>query len=83
MSLADALAPGSVHRRARRNRDSWRTSAPCVPARRFQAQLFYSLAQHRQQMERARATCSTNTGLRDYLFDRDRIYILNLDDSRN
>jgi deoxyguanosine kinase len=48
----------------------------------FQAQLFSTLARHRQQMELRQGDLFSQTTVSDYLFDRDRIYAhLNLDDN--
>src|SRR6185295_3937565 len=48
----------------------------------FQAQLFFTLARHRQQFRLRQADLFSQTTICDYLFDRDRIYaFLNLDDN--
>jgi deoxyadenosine/deoxycytidine kinase len=48
----------------------------------FQAQLFYTLARHRQQTELRQADLFAQTIVADYLFEKDRIYAyLNLDDN--
>jgi deoxyadenosine/deoxycytidine kinase len=52
------------------------------PGAAFQAQLFSTLARHRQQMELRQGDLFSQTTVSDYLFDRDRIYAhLNLDDN--
>ena len=52
------------------------------PGSAFQAQLFSTLARHRQQMEVRQGDLFSQTTISDYLFDRDRIYAhLNLDDN--
>lgn len=48
----------------------------------FQAQLFYTLARHRQQVALRQADLFAQTTICDYLFEKDRIYAyLNLDDN--
>ncbi|HEY7058595.1 MAG TPA: deoxynucleoside kinase [Vicinamibacterales bacterium] len=48
----------------------------------FQAQLFYTLARHRQQTELRQSDLFSQTTVCDYLFERDKIYAyLNLDDN--
>jgi deoxyguanosine kinase len=48
----------------------------------FQAQLFYTLARHRQQTELRQSDLFSQLTVCDYLFDRDKIYAyLNLDDN--
>jgi deoxyadenosine/deoxycytidine kinase len=48
----------------------------------FQAQLFFTISRHRQQMTLRQGDLFNQTILCDYLFDRDRIYaFLNLDDN--
>jgi deoxyadenosine/deoxycytidine kinase len=48
----------------------------------FQAQLFFTLSRHRQQMTLRQGDLFSQTILCDYLFERDRIYaFLNLDDN--
>jgi len=48
----------------------------------FQAQLFYTLARHRQQLALRQADLFNQVTVCDYVFDRDRIYaFLNLDDN--
>jgi deoxyadenosine/deoxycytidine kinase len=48
----------------------------------FQAQLFYTLARHRQQLRLRQGDLFSQITVCDYLFDRDRIYaFLNLDDN--
>ena len=48
----------------------------------FQAQLFFTLARHRQQMRLRQGNLFTQTTICDYLFERDKIYAyLNLDDN--
>lgn len=48
----------------------------------FQAQLFFTLARHRQQLELRQGDLFSQTTVCDYLFERDRIYaFLNLDDN--
>ena len=48
----------------------------------FQAQLFFTLSRHRQQMALRQGDLFNQTTICDYLFDRDRIYaFLNLDDN--
>ena len=52
------------------------------PGSAFQAQLFYLLARHRQQMTLRQADLFSQTTICDYLFDKDKIYAyLNLDDN--
>lgn len=48
----------------------------------FQAQLFFTLSRHRQQLALRQADLFSQTTICDYLFDRDRIYaFMNLDDN--
>jgi deoxyguanosine kinase len=48
----------------------------------FQAQLFFTLNRHRQQLALRQGDLFSQTTIADYLFDRDRIYaFLNLDDN--
>jgi deoxyadenosine/deoxycytidine kinase len=48
----------------------------------FQAQLFYTLARHRQQVQLRQGDLFNQTTICDYLFERDRIYaFMNLDDN--
>jgi deoxyadenosine/deoxycytidine kinase len=48
----------------------------------FQAQLFFTLARHRQQLRLRQGDLFTQTTVCDYLFERDRIYaFLTLDDN--
>ena len=48
----------------------------------FQAQLFFTLARHRQQMSLRQSDLFSQVIVSDYLFDRDKIYAyLNLDDN--
>jgi deoxyadenosine/deoxycytidine kinase len=48
----------------------------------FQAQLFFTLARHRQQLALRQADLFHQTTVCDYVFERDRIYaFLNLDDN--
>jgi deoxyadenosine/deoxycytidine kinase len=48
----------------------------------FQAQLFYTLARHRQLLHLRQGDLFSQTTICDYLFERDRIYaFLNLDDN--
>lgn len=52
------------------------------PGAALQAQLFYLLNRHRQQVALRQADLFAQTTVCDYLFDRDRIYAyLNLDDN--
>jgi len=52
------------------------------PGAAFQAQLFYTLARHRQQMSLRQSDLFSQLTICDYLFDRDKIYAyLNLDDN--
>jgi deoxyguanosine kinase len=52
------------------------------PGAAFQAQLFYLLNRHRQQMTLRQADLFSQTTICDYLFDKDRIFAyLNLDDN--
>jgi deoxyguanosine kinase len=52
------------------------------PGAGFQAQLFYTLARHRQQMMLRQSDLFSQLTICDYLFDRDKIYAyLNLDDN--
>jgi deoxyadenosine/deoxycytidine kinase len=48
----------------------------------FQAQLFFTLARHQQQLKLRQGDLFNQTTICDYLFERDRIYaFLNLDDN--
>ncbi len=48
----------------------------------FQAQLFFTLSRHRQQLALRQGDLFSQTIVADYLFDRDRIYaFVNLDDN--
>ena len=48
----------------------------------FQAQLFFTLARHRQLLELRQADLFSQTTICDYVFERDRIYaFINLDDN--
>ena len=48
----------------------------------FQAQLFFTLSRHRQQMTLRQSDLFSQLTVSDYLFDRDKIYAyLNLDDN--
>lgn len=48
----------------------------------FQAQLFFTLARHRQQTSLRQSDLFSQTTVADYLFERDKIYAyLNLDDN--
>jgi deoxyadenosine/deoxycytidine kinase len=48
----------------------------------FQAQLFFTLSRHRQQLALRQGDLFSQTTICDYVFDRDRIYaFLNLDDN--
>ena len=48
----------------------------------FQAQLFFTLSRHRQQMALRQGNLFSQTTVCNYLFDRDRVYaFLNLDDN--
>jgi deoxyguanosine kinase len=52
------------------------------PGAAFQAQLFFTLARHRQQMSLRQSDLFSQVIVCDYLFDRDKIYAyLNLDDN--
>jgi deoxyguanosine kinase len=52
------------------------------PGAGFQAQLFYTLARHRQQMTIRQSDLFSQLTVCDYLFERDKIYAyLNLDDN--
>jgi deoxyadenosine/deoxycytidine kinase len=52
------------------------------PGAALQAQLFYLLSRHRQQVSLQQTDLFSQTTVCDYLFDRDRIYAyLNLDDN--
>ncbi len=52
------------------------------PGAAFQAQLFYTLARHRQQMSLRQSDLFSQLTICDYLFERDKIYAyLNLDDN--
>jgi deoxyadenosine/deoxycytidine kinase len=52
------------------------------PGAGFQAQLFYTLARHRQQMALRQSDLFSQLTICDYLFERDKIYAyLNLDDN--
>jgi deoxyadenosine/deoxycytidine kinase len=52
------------------------------PGAAFQAQLFFTLARHRQQTQLRQSDLFSQTTVCDYLFERDKIYAyLNLDDN--
>ncbi len=52
------------------------------PGATLQAQLFYLLARHRQQVGLRQADLFTQTTICDYLFEKDKVYAyLNLDDN--
>jgi deoxyadenosine/deoxycytidine kinase len=52
------------------------------PGAGFQAQLFFTLARHRQQVALRQADLFSQVTISDYLFDKDKIYAyLNLDDN--
>jgi deoxyadenosine/deoxycytidine kinase len=52
------------------------------PGAAFQAQLFFTLARHRQQVALRQADLFSQATVSDYLFDKDKIYAyLNLDDN--
>lgn len=52
------------------------------PGAGFQAQLFFTLARHRQQVALRQADLFSQVTVSDYLFDKDKIYAyLNLDDN--
>jgi deoxyadenosine/deoxycytidine kinase len=52
------------------------------PGAAFQAQLFFTLARHRQQVSLRQSDLFSQLTICDYLFERDRIYAyLNLDDN--
>ena len=52
------------------------------PGSAFQAQLFFTLARHRQQTALRQSDLFSQTTVCDYLFERDKIYAyLNLDDN--
>jgi deoxyadenosine/deoxycytidine kinase len=52
------------------------------PGAAFQAQLFFTLARHRQQMSLRQSDLFSQLTICDYLFDRDKIYAyVNLDDN--
>lgn len=52
------------------------------PGAAFQAQLFFTLARHRQQMSLRQSDLFSHLTICDYLFERDKIYAyLNLDDN--
>jgi deoxyguanosine kinase len=52
------------------------------PGAAFQAQLFYTLARHRQQMSLRQSDLFSQLTICDYLFERDKVYAyLNLDDN--
>ncbi len=52
------------------------------PGAAFQAQLFFTLARHRQLLTLRQRDLFSQTTVCDYLFDRDRIYaFMNLDDN--
>jgi deoxyadenosine/deoxycytidine kinase len=53
-----------------------------APGAAFQAQLFFTLARHRQQTSLRQSDLFSQTTVCDYLFERDKIYAyLNLDDN--
>ena len=61
---------------------SWRTSTRTGPAPALQAQLFFLLNRHRQQVSLRQADLFSQVTICDYLFEKDRIYAyLNLDDN--
>jgi len=52
------------------------------PGAGFQAQLFFTLARHRQQMSLRQSDLFSQLTICDYLFERDKVYAyLNLDDN--
>jgi deoxyguanosine kinase len=52
------------------------------PGSGFQAQLFFTLARHRQQMSLRQSDLFSQLTICDYLFERDKVYAyLNLDDN--
>jgi deoxyguanosine kinase len=52
------------------------------PGSAFQAQLFFTLTRHRQQMSLRQGDLFSQTTICNYLFERDRLYaFLNLDDN--
>ena len=52
------------------------------PGAAFQAQLFFTLARHRQQMSLRQSDLFSQLTICDYLFERDKVYAyLNLDDN--
>ena len=52
------------------------------PGAAFQAQLFFTLQRHRQQLALRQGDLFRQTVVADYLFDRDRVYaFMNLDDN--
>ena len=58
------------------------TSTPSGPGAAFQAQLFFTLARHRQQTALRQSDLFSQLTICDYLFERDKIYAyLNLDDN--
>ena len=58
------------------------TSTPSRPGAAFQAQLFFTLARHRQQTSLRQRDLFSQLTICDYLFERDKIYAyLNLDDN--
>ncbi len=57
-------------------------STPIDPASGFQAQLFFTLARHRQQTSLRQSDLFAQLTICDYLFERDKVYAyLNLDDN--
>ena len=58
------------------------TSTPVESGAAFQAQLFFTLARHRQLVELRQRDLFSQITVCDYLFERDRIYaFMNLDDN--
>ena len=57
-------------------------STPAASGAAFQAQLFFTLARHRQLQRLRQGDLFSQTTICDYIFERDRIYaFMNLDDN--
>ena len=84
-ALAERLARAPRrHRRPRETREPVprRLLRRTGPAPRFQAQLFFLLSRHRQQVGLRQADLFSQVTICDYLFEKDKIYAyLNLDDN--
>jgi deoxyadenosine/deoxycytidine kinase len=83
IAAADQLARGSTDGRAGRDDNPFLADFYAErPGAGFQAQLFYTLARHRQQTSLRQRDLFSQLTICDYLFERDKIYAyLNLDDN--